>query len=319
MASASDDFSASTNNLDELIKKLISSVDSAIKIAKFIGEGRGSGALKTGGKITLSDGHQVGLEDLKSYVAKIKKSLAGIPKMVNDKRKAEDQAKRERRAQREQKPQPPYRYTNELVSFFKSVNLGHGTGSHKTLQSDPAMKYFFEHGIGNLTFGVSLFNVWGNIHKITSGSTKVVLDAKSKAALHGAIEHIKAKKQEELRSETDPKQAATLTKDLEDLNADEIKNKDYMSILTFYRDQSVSAADLAQYSEVVSVMSETTKQLNVEYREKIKSSRPAKAPKAVAPVAPVAPAAPVVKNVSMPVLSAAPTPAPKAVAAPRKR
>jgi hypothetical protein len=325
MASASDDFSATNMDLSALVNNLAESFDSAIKLAKTIGEATGNGTLKSGSKLTLASGQQVGRDDLKSYAAKIKKSLLSIPRMVAAQKKQDKARRQEARAHRTQNPQPPYQFTADLVNFFKSADLGHGSNGVKTLQADSALKLFFESGVGNLTFGVSLFNVWGNIQKLRTGSTKVVLDARAKSALSSALAALKVRAQEKLRDAPSEEKRAAALKDVADLDADEIKNKDYMFILTHYHNKE--AGDLTAYSKSVEEMRTITKALNVEYGSRIKASRPAKVPKsnvAAAP-APAAPAAP--KHIALPAVAtpltkaapAMPALAAPALPAPRRR
>lgn len=300
-------------SLSEYIKNNTKAFDSAVKLAKVIGQARGANQLKPGGKIKLEDGREVGMDDLNLYVSNIKRNLREIPRMIAKAESDKKAAKAAARAEREPNTQPPNQFTSDLVNFFRSVDMGAGLGGVKRLQDQPEMALFFNNGVGNLTFGVSIFNVYGNHQKLSSGNTKVFLDASGKSALSGALDAMKAAKRTQLASTTDEKKREALTKDLERLETGEIQNKDYMSILSFYSVKK-TGTDLSHFADQVAEMRRITGSLNDSYRSQIAAARPpkpTKAPKeAPAAAAPVAP--PVMKNLTMPSLPTATT-APPAV------
>lgn len=275
-------------SLTEHIAQLSKAIDANIKLCKVISEARGNGTLKPGKKIKLADGREVGVEDLQTYTSKIKSSLKAIPRIVSNEKKAELERKRARHANRETQAIPPSQYTADLVSFFNSADLGK-TKDGRRLQDHPSMALFFKNGVGSNTFGVSLFNVWGNIYKLKHNSFDIVLDAQGLRALSGAVDTLKQKKREIIASaDADPAVRAKAQVDLERLEANKIHNKDYMTILSFYHVKD-SSADLTPYTQAVADMSTITKELNAEYGLRVKESRAAT--KTTAPKAAAAPAA----------------------------
>jgi hypothetical protein len=152
-------------------------------------------------------------------------------------------------------------FTGELVAFFKAVDLGSYNG--KRLQDHPDMKRFFENGIGKNTFGVSLFNVFGNVHKLRNNSNSVTLSAKERTLISGALDSLRAKKVAEGKSV-----------DVANLDAGQLQNKDYMSILSFYKNKTAKPEALAPFSADVMRMVELTGELNDKYRAELKEKRP---------------------------------------------
>jgi hypothetical protein len=284
--------------LQEHIKQVSMAFDSCIKLSKVISEARGKGELKPGRKIKLADGREVGMDDLNAYVSKIKTALKEIPRIVTAEKKAEKERKRSRHLTRENTPQPPCQYGAELVEFFDKVDLGKSPDGSRRLQDHPEMAMFFKSGVCNLTFGVSLFNVWGNIYKLRNGSTEIVLDATSQRALSGALTELKNKKRSiithanlsssdaAIRAEAE-KARTVAEADLARIESNRIHNKDYMSILSFYRIKE-NPNDLSAYTEGVAHMSDITKKLNAEYGAQVKEHRATVAKTAKATAAPVA-------------------------------
>lgn len=285
--------------------------ENTVKWAKEIGEAKGNKSLKSGGKIKVDGDREMGSRELTQFSATIWAALQEIPKMYNDEAKRIKQAKKAKR--NTPREQAPTKFENGLVAFFKSVDLGSYNG--KRLQDHPEMAAFFERGVGKLTFGVSLFNVYGNIHKIHNNSNTVVLTAKERGHIADALAALRAKKVSEGKTE-----------DVALLDAGEIKNKDYMSILSHYRNKTVDSKTLAQYAPHVTRMSDITTELNDKYRADLKESRPKaktvrtkpttparKSPKPAAPVA----AKSAAKTETKPAAKAAPA-AKASVASPSK-
>jgi len=248
-----------TDALGKHLIKIKQAHENTVRWAKEIGEAKGKGTLKSGGKIKVDGDREMGSHELRQFSATIWQALKEIPRMIRseaDRVKAEKKAKRT--APREQ---APTQFTGELVAFFKNVDLGSYNG--KKLQDHSDMKPFFESGVGKLTFGVSLFNVFGNIHKLSNNSNTVVLTAKQRGFISGALDALRAKKLSEGKTE-----------DVALLDAGEIKNKDYMSILSHYRNKAAKPEALAPYSPGVTRMSEITTELNDKYRGDLKEKRP---------------------------------------------
>jgi hypothetical protein len=305
-------------SLGEHITQLINAIDANNKLAKVIYEARGGNTLKPGKKIKLEDGREVGMDDLKAYNTRIKAALKAIPKIVSNEKKAEK--KRKSRSSRnltaEPKPHTPSQFSGELVAFFNSADLGKSEDGATTLQKQADMQPFFQSGVGSPAFGVSLFNVWGNTQKLKHNSTEIVLDAASQRALAGSLTALKDKKRAiissadlqsvdaDVRAEAEKKRD-TATADLERLNANKIHNKDYMSILNFYRITN-NPNDLSPFAEAVNGMCKITKDLNAKYGGEIKTQRETRE-SAAKPVKVVAAPAPVAAPVpSLPSLKAAP-------------
>lgn len=277
-----------TDALGEHIRKIKAMVDTTLKANRLIGEAKGNGSLKSGGHIKLADGKEISSNDVRKFASTIHEALKQIPRMIREK---EQREKAERKARRgTPRAQAPTQFTKALVEFFNSIDLGKGP-SGKRLQDEADMQLFFKSGVGKLTFGVSLFNVWGNIHKLRTGSNKVTLSDSERRHIADA-----------LRSLREEKVKQNKTEDIAMLDAGQLQNKDYMSILSFYRNKE--AGDLTRFSDGVNTMSQITKDLNTKYGEQLKAARP-KAEK-------------VVRNKpSTPVRKSAPTAA-KAVASPAK-
>jgi len=252
-----------TDALGKYLMKIKQAHENTVSWAKAIGEAKGKGTLKSGGKIRVKDGEterEMGSHELRQYSSAVWHALRQIPRMM---RAEQDRIKAERKAKRNNtlRDQAPTQFTGELVAFFKAVDLG--TYNGKRLQDHPDMKRFFENGIGKLTFGVSLFNVFGNIHKLRNSSNSVTLSAKERSLISGALDALRAKKASEGKTE-----------DVALLEAGEIKNKDYMSILSHYRNKTAKPETLSPFSPDVSRMSEITTELNDKYRAELKESRP---------------------------------------------
>lgn len=309
--------------LKEHVEKLSKALDGTFAAAKMIYQARGAGKLNAKvKKLEMADGTEMGLDDLKSQISKIKEAIKVIPRLVTNEKKAVEAARRSKRAGREPNAMPPNQYSAELVNFFKTTNLGKSSTGVK-LQDNPAMSLFFNNGIGNLTFGVSLFNVWGNICKLAnvpSGSTEIVLDAHALSALSGAIESLKSTKRAIIvSSEVTEEKRASAKKDLETLDAGKLQNKDYMGILRYYCIKGEGSPDLSEFADAVTGMSEITRGLNKEYRETLIASRPkpTKTPKVVAvavaevPQLPKPAVVPQVAKVAIPAPPSIPTSAPK--------
>ena len=295
--------------LKDHVDQILKSFDGAFAACKMLYEARGANRLNKSVKtLTMADGSQMSLSTLKDFIATVKRSIKQIPSLVTAERKRSKAANRKGEFQ----PLPPTQYRTELVKFFKKADLGKAPDG-KRLQDSPTMKYFFDEAtcVGNLTFGVSLFNVWGNIHKLNSGSNEIVLDTASQTALAAALTALKARKQAIIAdAEVSEEKRADARKDLELLESGRLQNKDYMGIWSFYCVPATeeSRQKLSAYRDVVAEMSKVTHDLNGEYRDKLKASRPkvVKAPKI--PVAPVAVApAPVVPAPVVAVVPVIPT------------
>ncbi len=272
-------------NLSEHIEKLTKAFDSSVKLAKVIGRAQGDKTLKNGSKMKLQDGTEIGLEDLNQQISKIKTELRRIPRIIATLKRSERAAKKAKHAGRES-TQTPHQYLSPLIEFFKSSDLGRAADGRTRLQDMPDMQLFFQSGVGNLTFGVSLFNVWGSIYKLNNKTQEIVLDSASQRALHDALEALKTKKQDNIslaraaisKASNDEerklaeKALEDAQMDLERLRANKIQNKDYMGILSHYRIKE-NPNDLTSFADGVSKMCEITKGRNFEYREMILKSR----------------------------------------------
>jgi hypothetical protein len=163
-------------------------------------------------------------------------------------------------------------YRNELVSFFKHADLGKFEG--KKLQEHPKMELFFKSNVGNIVFGVSLFNVWGNIQKIKNHSAKIILNENDRKTLHLALEELKKKRNTQiLNPELTEEQRITAMDDLGFLEAGEIQGKDYVEILEFYNavsDNTEAKEKLIGLTDAVSEMTKITEELNVVLTEPVK-------------------------------------------------
>ena len=291
--------------LKDRIEQILKAVEIVLSTTRHVYEARGEGKINsTTKKLTMKDGTEVGIDDVKEQARSLKELIRRIPRIVSDQRTAERNAEKAKRGQ--PKAQPPIQYSNELVSFFKSADLGKFEG--KKLQEHPKMELFFKSNVGNLIFGVSLFNVWGNIQKIKNGGTKIVLDEAARKALRSALDELKnTRRAQASNAELTEEKRAAAAADLAALEAGEIQNKDYMGILSFYnavRDNAEAKEKLVGLTEAVADMGKITHELNKTYHDQIVASRPkVKAPakekkvvikQAAAPAAPApkVPAAP---------------------------
>jgi hypothetical protein len=251
-----------TDALGKHLLKIKQAHENTVSWAKAIGQAQGKGTLKSGGKIHVKDGEterEIGSQELRQYSATIWHALRQIPRMM---RAEQDRIKAERKAKRgAPRDQAPVQFTGELVAFFKAVDLGSYNG--KRLQDHADMKRFFENGIGKNTFGVSLFNVFGNVHKLRNNTNTVTLSAKERTLISGALDALRAKKVAEGKSV-----------DVANLDAGQLQNKDYMSILSFYKNKTAKPEALAPFSADVMRMVELTGELNDKYRAELKEKRP---------------------------------------------
>lgn len=291
---------SASENIKKHIRKLSQSIDVVMKLSKHIHEARGAGALKPGKKIKFDDNTTLGIEDLNSQISEIKRNLKIIPRMVKE---AE---RKPRRKNTNHKPQPPCLFRKPLLDFFNAVDLGEYEG--QKLQKHKVMEYFFTYGICNLTFGVSIFNVWGNIYKRNTGNTKVYLDERGRAMLKDALAHLKVKYTEALsRDGATELELSKARDDLARLETGELQNKDYMPIFAFYRetaeDKKIPDDKKEAYAPAVVQMSEVTQALNTAYSAE-RNQRKAAAAAAEAP----APAPVPVPMPSVPKVTAPPAP-----------
>jgi hypothetical protein len=293
--------------LKDRVEQILKAVEIVLSTTRHVYEARGEGKINSSTKkLTMKDGTEVGIDEVKEQARSLKELIRRIPRIVADQRTAERNAEKAKRGQ--PKAQPPIQYSNELVTFFKNADLGKFEG--KKLQEHPKMKLFFESNVGNLIFGVSLFNVWGNIQKIKNGGTKIVLDDASRKALRSALDELKnTRRTQSTNTDLSEEKRAAATSDLASLDAGEIQNKDYMGILSFYnavRDNAEAKEKLVGLTDAVAEMGKITHDLNKMYHDQIVESRPkVKAPvkekkvvikQATAPTAP-APKVPAVPKV----------------------
>lgn len=326
--SSSDSVSSEkpTNAFDAEVEEICELFRSYEKSARAVFEAKGANKL-TNGKTTITntDGTSVtiGLSDVRSAAQKILNKTRNLKKVKN----AEKKRERDERKARRSAPRalPPCQFQSPLVEFFKSVDLGKGANG-KRLQDDSEMSYFFKNGIGRLTFGVSLFNVWGNIQKIATKSGDVTLSDKDRVHLKAALEKLRDVKRKNI---ADGKKGAA--EDMTKFEAGQLQNKDYMTILSFYSVEDKDAgAKLAPYIEQVNKMSQITKDLNAKYAEQIRVAKNEAKPKVErkkpstpvrksAPVAaPVAKAETKVAPKGKAAAAPAPAPAKASVASPSK-
>lgn len=292
-------------NLKEHTERIVKVFDNTIEITKVLYEAKGNGTLNAKNKKIRVGEEEIGTENLRAFISKVKSAIREIPRIVAKEEAAKRAAKRAAKGERVSRPLPPNQYRSELVSFFSKMDLGKASDGKHKLQEDPALELFFKNGIGNPMFGVSLFNVWGNIQKLKSGGTKVVLDNHARTALKESLEHLKTRCRDKISAATTDKERESATADLAALEAGEIQNKDYMCILSFYSVKD-NKDQLVGFTDAVSEMSKITSALNDGYRTRIKESRPkvSKEPKVVAgaDAPPKVPVVPVATKPSMPAI-----------------
>jgi hypothetical protein len=173
--------------------------------------------------------------------------------------------------------QPPTKFRNELIEFFKKSNLGPKPDGKGRLQDLRVMKIFFEYGIANLTFLVSLLNVWGYQNKISNNRyDKVVLDNNAREYLFEAIEALKVKKTKLLEQSRESGNTVSITaceKDLEDFENGVIKNKDYLTLVVRYgiafEEANITLEHQAAYYDNIQAMIDVTRLVNSNYKNQI--------------------------------------------------
>ena len=288
-------------SLKEHAQRVIQVVDATLNMSKMLYEAKGNGTINAKNKKIKIGDDEFGFETLREYASKLKNAVREFPRIANREEAAKKAAKKAAKATRTHRPPPPIQYRSELVDFFKKVDLGKAADGKHKLQDDAALQLFFNNGVGNLVFGVSLFNVWGNIQKLKNGGTKVVLDNHARVALKESLEALKTTCRDKIAAAGSEKERDVATADLAALEAGEIQNKHYMSILSFYSVKD-NKDQLVGFTDKVTVMSEMTTNLNAGYRQRIKESRPkpVKAPKVTGeteapPAAPAVPAVPAAK------------------------
>lgn len=275
------------------------------------------------GKLILPDHPPIGASELRTMKAHIIKNVQNLPKVVASSERAKKaQKSAARRANMTgDRQQPPSIFTGELVAFFKAADLGTKPDGTGRLQDMPEMAAFFTNGVANLTFGVSLLNVWGYRNKLNGDHHRVILDANAKKYLKTAIEKLRLKKTANIakaEESGDAKAIENAKKELARFNEGEIQNKDYMTLFIEYRNPEQPAKEtLLKFSDVVSSMSDITKARNEHYKAELQAKHPKE--KAAAPVKKTA-STPVRKSASpAPVkkteaVAPLPTPAPLPVA-----
>jgi hypothetical protein len=286
---------------------IVTLVKSIFDITKKYYEQKADKQLKDG-KLVVPDHKPIGLSDIQTMKTEVIEKIRNLPKVWAASERAKKAKKSaERRANMDPagRQQPPSIFTSDLVNFFTNADLGTKPDGTGRLQDLPEMQHFFKNGVANLTFGVSLLNVWGYRNKLTgTDHHRVILDANAKKNLGVAIEKLRAKKNaniEKARASGDTKAIENAERELARFNEGEIQNKDYMTLFIEYRNPTQPAKDkLMAFTEVVSVMSDITKSRNEHYKTELK----AKFPKVVA--------APVKKTAATPVRkSASPAPVKK--------
>jgi len=283
MAGTQTDSTEMNVTLKQHTERIVKVFENTMEISKMIYEAKGNGTLNAKNKKIKFGEVEIGTENLRAYISEVKAAIREIPRIVAKEKAAEKAAKRQSRADREARPLPPIQYRTELIKFFEKADLGKTVDGKHKLQSDATLKLFFDSGIGNSMFGVSLFNVWGNIYKLKNGGTKVVLDGHSRDLLKESLDALKTRCRDKITGAESDKARASAEADLVALEAGEIQNKDYMSILSFYSVKD-NKDQLGPFTDKVQAMSELTTNLNSGYRARIKESRPkaVKAPKVTA-------------------------------------
>lgn len=288
-------------SLKEHAQRVIQVIDVTLNMSKMLYEAKGNGTINAKNKKIKIGEEEYGFETLRDYASKLKNAVREFPRIAGREEAAKKAAKKAAKATRTHRPLPPIQYRTELVEFFKKVDLGKAADGKHDLQKDASLALFFNNGIGNLVFGVSLFNVWGNIQKLKNGGTKVVLDNHARTTLRESLDYLKTRCRDKLASATTDKERETANADMAALEAGEIQNKDYMCILSFYSVKE-NKDQLVGFTDKVTAMSEMTTALNATYRQRIKDSRPkaVKAPKVTGeteapPAVPAVPVAPATK------------------------
>ena len=244
-------------------------------------EQKASKSLKDGKLVIPDQPNPIGLSEIRAMKAHVIKTLQSLPKVwASSERAKKAQKSAARRANMTgDRHQPPSVFTGELVSFFKAADLGTKPDGTGRLQDMPEMEEFFDKGVANLTFGVSLLNVWGYRNKLTgSDHHRVILDANAKKNLKTAIDKLRVKKTANIakaRESGVAKAIENAERELTRFNEGEIQNKDYMTLFIEYRNATQPPKEtLLQFSEVVSTMSEITKARNEHYKMELQKKHP---------------------------------------------
>ena len=173
--------------------------------------------------------------------------------------------------------QPPAQFRPEIVEFFKKANLGPKPDGTGRLQDLSIMKTFFENGLANLTFLVSLFNIWGYQNKISNKSyDNVVIDDNVREYLFESIEALKVKKIANLKQARESGDATSITgreKDLNDFENGIIKNKDYLTLVVHYKivpeEVTITREHQMVYNNNIQAMIGITRIVNSKYKSQI--------------------------------------------------
>lgn len=259
-------------SLAKRIDKLADAFDAVFNMQRQFYEARmaasKSGA-KASTKLTLPDGTEIDARRIQESRREARNALRQIPRVITEEKKREKAERRARRgAPHEQKP---IQFMKPLIDFFNTIDLGTGVNG-KRLQDQAEMALFFKNGVGQLTFGVSLLHVWSNLYKIHHKTNKVVLSDKERSLIKDALVALRGGKVAKGRAD-----------DLKELDAGVLQSKDYMTILSHYRNKD--AGDLSMYSPQVATMRTVTKERNEHYRKQLQESKPK--PVRVKPTTPV--------------------------------
>jgi hypothetical protein len=283
------DTTATTADLDFNLKDYIHNEENGIiplvnaifKITKQYYEQKAEKQLKDN-KLVIGDQQPIGLTKIQAMKTEVIEKIRNLPKVWAASERAKKAKKSaERRANMDPagRQQPPSIFTSELVNFFMNADLGSKPDGTGRLQDLPEMQHFFKNGVANLTFGVSLLNVWGYRNKLTgTDHHRVILDANAKKHLGTAIEKLRLKKManiEKARASGNAKAIENAEKELARFNEGEIQNKDYMTLFIEYKNPKQPEKEkLMAFTEVVSVMSDITKSRNEYYKAQLKAEHP---------------------------------------------
>jgi hypothetical protein len=148
----------------------------------------------------------------------------------------------------------PIQIKKPLVDFFMVTDLGKGITT-ELFQDDPIFKFFFKHGFLTFNFGMDLFNIFDTLYKLKNNTHEVKLNSKQRDIICPALNDMINKYKE--------------NNNLEDAKALEegiLKNKDYMSIISFYK--SNIDENLKPYSGYIHIMEESIKDLKINITKK---------------------------------------------------
>ncbi len=135
----------------------------------------------------------------------------------------------------------------EIIDFFKSVELDVPTLDNAKVSEDESTKLFFEERIGNLNTVLSFFNMWKKVKLLKQGldifkvrsTSEITLTPYEAEALKGAISYAIESKKSRMATETKPLDIEVFKSDIERLEKGVIHHKDFITFSSYAKTEEI--------------------------------------------------------------------------------